>query len=135
MFFAHAKTEHGIPYEGINVGSIFSTLFRGIVRQLLEHSLPAGKFYIQKTLWVILIAAVYAKKAFDAIVKLWLVMVQEKRKVFQILFPESRQNVIIDVLCLWQLRFQLEDALCHISCNATVGRIGKGLWLVPGHVP
>ena len=39
------------------------------------------RLYIYKTVCVIQIAAIYTKKAFDTLVKLRLVVVQEERKI------------------------------------------------------
>ena len=54
------------------------TLGRIIVHQLLEHLLPAGEFYIYKSVCVVQIAAVHTEKVFDALVELRLVVVQEE---------------------------------------------------------
>ena len=81
FFFAHAETEHRIPDERIDVCSILRTLGRIIVHQLLEHLLPAGDLYIDKSVCVVQIAAVHTEKAFDALVELRFVVVQKERKI------------------------------------------------------
>ena len=53
-------------------------LWQSIVHQLLEHLLPAGQFYIQKTVCVVSIAAIHTEKGFDALVKLQLVVVEKE---------------------------------------------------------
>ena len=52
-----------------------STLDKIIVHQLLEDLLPAGQFYIYKSVCVVQIAAIHAEKVFDALIKLRLVVV------------------------------------------------------------
>ena len=49
--------------------------------QLLEHLLPAGELYIDKSVCVVQIAAVHTEKAFDALVELRFVVVQKERKI------------------------------------------------------
>ena len=76
----------------MDVCSILRTLGRIIVHQLLEHLLPAGELYIYKSVCVVQIAAVHTEKVFDALVKLWLIVVQEEQEISQILFLQGRQD-------------------------------------------
>jgi len=40
--------------------------------------LPAGQFYIQKPVCIVWVTSIYVKKAFDALVKLRLIVVEEE---------------------------------------------------------
>ena len=73
------------PDEWENVCSILCTLGKVIVHQLLEHLLPAGELYIYKSVCVVQIAAIHAKKALDTLIKLRFVVMEKEREIYQIL--------------------------------------------------
>ena len=52
-----------------------------------------------------------------------------------ILFVQCRQDIFVQIAHRWRLRFQLEDALCHIGNDAVTVRINLVFWYVSGHVP
>ena len=62
-------------------------------------------------------------------------MVEEEREIYQILFPQGRQDIFIQTAHRWRLRFQLEDALCHIGNDTITVRIDSVFWYVSGHIP
>jgi len=43
--------------------------------------------------------------------------------------------IFVQTAYLWRLRFQLEDALCHIGNDTITVRIDSVFWYVSGHIP
>ena len=82
-------TDEKTEDERENVCSILRTLGRIIVHQLLEHLFPAGELYIYKTVCIVQIAAIHTPKAFDALIELWLIMVEEEREIYRPILTDS----------------------------------------------
>jgi len=55
--------------------------------------------------------------------------------MYQILFLQGRQDIFVQTAYLWRLRFQLEDALCHIGNDTITVRIDLVFRYVSGHIP
>ena len=53
----------------------------------------------------------------------------------KILFVQCRQDIFVQIAHRWRLRFQLEDALCHIGNDAVIVQIDLVFWYVSGHIP
>ena len=104
----------------MGVGQKVCALVGIIIRQALQHGKNATQLVIQKTQRVISVNTLGQQKAVHSLVQPWLVVMQEVCKIGRIIFTDSGNDVIVDVLHLWRHRVKTEDAPCLSHGHSSV---------------
>ena len=104
----------------MGVGQKVCALVGNIILQTLQHDENARKLVIQKTQRVVSVNALGQQKAVHSLVQPGLVVMEEVCKVVHILFTDSGNYVIIDVLHLGRRRFKTEDAPCLSHSHSSI---------------
>ena len=108
----------------MGVGQKVCALVGIIIRQALQHGKNATQLVIQKTQRVISVNTLGQQKSVHSLVQPWLVVMEKVCKVDQIIFPDSGNDVVIDVLHFGWRRVKTEDAPCPPHGHSSV-RHGK----------
>ena len=111
----------------MGIGQKVCALVGRVILQTLQHGENATELIIQKTQRGILVNALGQQKAVHSLVQPGLVMVEKVCKVGQIIFTDSGNDVIVDVLHLGRRRVKTEDAPCLPHSHSPV-RHGKFCW-------
>ena len=108
----------------MGVGQKVCTFVGSVVLQALQHGENATELVIQKTQRVISVNALSLQKSVHSLVQPGLIMMEEVCKVGHIIFTDSGNDVIIDILYLGRRRIKPEDAPCLSHGHGSV-RHGK----------
>ncbi len=92
----------------MGIGQKVCALVGSVILQALQHSKHTIELVIQKTQRVISVNDLGQQKSLHSLAQPWLVMMEKVCKVIQIIFTDSRNNIIVDVLHRWRRRIKTE---------------------------